>query len=68
MGKVAGEQELALQQHFPYANGEVNAALYAGDSKIFGAVKCIHDFEVVQSTLSNMDEWTRYNNIQFSTS
>ena len=25
MGKVAGEQELALQQHFPYANGEVNA-------------------------------------------
>lgn len=45
-------------------NGEVNTALYADDSKIFGAVKC----EVVQTTLSNMDEWTRYNNIQFNIS
>ena len=38
------------------ANGEVNTALYADDSKIFGAVKCVHDCEVVQTTLSNMDE------------
>ena len=37
--------------------------------KIFGAVKCVHhDCEVVQTTLSNMDEWTRYNNIQFNIS
>ena len=49
------------------SNGEVNTALYADDSKIFGAVKCIYDCEVVQTTLSNMDEWTGYN-IQFNTS
>ena len=50
------------------ANGEVNTALYADDSKIFGAVKCVHDCEVAQTTLSNMDEWTRYNNIQLNNS
>ena len=44
-----------------------DTALYADDSKIFGAVKCIYDCEVVQTTLSNMDEWTGYN-IQFNTS
>lgn len=44
----------------------INTALYADDSKIFGAVKCVH--EIVQTTLSNMNEWTRYNNIQFNTS
>ena len=49
------------------SNGEVNTALYADDSKIFGAVKCNYDCEVVQTTLSNMDEWTGYN-IQFNTS
>ena len=49
-------------------NGEVNTALYADDSKVFGAVKCVHDCEVVQAALSNMDEWTRYNNIQFNIS
>ena len=50
------------------SNGEVNTALYADDSKIFDAVKCVHDCEVVQTTLSNTDEWTRYNNIQFNIS
>lgn len=50
------------------ANGEVNTALYTDDSKIFGPVKCVRDCEVVQTTVSNMDEWTRYKNIQFNTS
>lgn len=37
------------------ANGEVNTAHYADDTKIFGAVKCIHNCEVVQTSFSNMD-------------
>ena len=41
--------------------GEMNIALYADDSKTFGAVKCARDYEAVQSTLSNMDSWTRCN-------
>ena len=36
-------------------NGEVKTALNADDSKIFGAVKSVHDCEVMQTTLSNMD-------------
>ena len=52
----------------PDASNAINTAFYADDSKIFGAVKCVHDCEVVQTTLSNMDEWTRYNNIQFNIS
>ena len=36
--------------------GEVKTALYADDSKIFGAVKCVRDCEVVQTILLNMDE------------
>ena len=31
--------------------GQVNTALYADDSKIFGAVKCARDCEAVQSTI-----------------
>ena len=50
------------------AKGQVNTALYANESKIFGAVKCARDCEAVQSTLSNIDQWTRCNNIQFNTS
>ena len=50
------------------AKDQVNTALYADDSKIFGAVKCARDCEAVQSTLSNMDKWTSCNNIQFNTS
>ena len=50
------------------ANGEVKTALYADDSKIFGAVKGVHDCEVMQTTLSNVDAWTRYTNIKFNTS
>ena len=42
--------------------------LYADDSNIFGAVKCARDCEAVQSTPSDIDEWTRCNNIQFNTS
>ena len=49
-------------------NGVVNTALYADNSKIFGAVKCVCDCEVVQTTLLNMNESTRSNNIQFNTS
>ena len=37
------------------AKGEVNTALYADDSKILDAVKCVRDCEAVQFTLSNMD-------------
>ena len=48
--------------------GDVNIALYAGDSKIKSAVKCVYDCEVVQTTLSNMDEWTQYDKFQFNTS
>ena len=40
-------------------NGEVNTALYADDSKIFGAVKGVHDCGVMRNTLSYMGEWTR---------
>ena len=50
------------------AKGQVNTALYANESKIFGAVKCARDCEAVQSTLSNIDKCRRCNNIQFNTS
>ena len=50
------------------AKGQVNTALYANESKIFGAVKCAGDCEAVESTLSNIDKCTRCNNIQFNTS
>ena len=50
------------------AKGQVNTALYANESKIFGAVKCARDCEAVESTLSNIDKCTRSNNIQFNTS
>ena len=50
------------------AKGQVNTALYANDSKIFGAVKCARDCEAVQPTLSNIDQWTHCNNIQFNPS
>ena len=49
------------------AKGEVNTALYADNSKIFGAVKFSRDCVAVQSTVSNMEEWKRCNNIQFNT-
>ena len=42
----------------------VNTALYADDTKIFGAVNCAGDCESIQTTLSNMDEWTQVNNKQ----
>ena len=35
---------------------QVNTALYANESKIFGAVKCARDCEAVESTLSNIDK------------
>ena len=38
------------------AKGQVNTALYADNSKIFGAVKCARDCKAVQSTLSNIDQ------------
>lgn len=50
------------------AKGQVNTALYANESKIFGAVKCALDCEAVESTLSKIDKCTRCNNIQFNTS
>ena len=46
----------------------VNTALYADDTKIFGAVNCARDCESVQTTLTNMDEWTQVNNINFNAS
>ena len=46
----------------------VNTALYADDTKIFGAVNCARDCESIQTTLSNMDEWTQVNNINFNAS
>ena len=36
--------------------------------RFFGAVKCARDWKTVQFTLSNIDQWTRCNNIQFNTS
>ena len=36
--------------------------------RFFGAVKCARDWKAVQFTLSNIDQWTRCNNIQFNTS
>ena len=36
--------------------------------RFFAAVKCARDCKAVQSTLSNTDEWTSCNNIQFNTS
>ena len=41
------------------AKGQVNTALYADDSKIFGAVKCARGCEAVECTLLNIDQWTR---------
>ena len=35
----------------PDASNAINTAFYADDSKIFGDVKCVHDCEVVQTTL-----------------
>ena len=46
----------------------LNTALYADDTKIFGAENCTHDCESVQTTLSNMDEWMQVNNINFNVS
>ena len=36
--------------------------------RFFGAVKCACDCKAVESTLSNIDQQTRCNNIQFNTS
>ena len=49
-------------------NEGVNTALHADDTKIFGAVNCARDCESIQTTLSNMDEWTQVNNINFNAS
>ncbi|KXJ07571.1 RNA-directed DNA polymerase from mobile element jockey, partial [Exaiptasia diaphana] len=46
----------------------VNTALYPDDTKIFGAVKNGNDCETIQTTLSNMAEWTQVNNIDFNAS
>jgi len=47
------------------AIGDVFTSLYADDTKVYRNINTIEDCMSLQKTLTNMDTWTRHNNIQF---
>ena len=46
----------------------VTTALYAGDTKIFNCIGSEEDCLALQGTLSNMEHWSKVNNIYFNAS
>ena len=50
------------------AIGDVFTSLYADDTKVYRKINTIDDCMSMQKTLTNMDTWTRHNNIGFNAS
>lgn len=50
------------------AIGDVFTSLYADDTKVYRNIDTIEDCMSMQKTLTNMDTWTRHNNIRFNAS
>ena len=50
------------------AIGDVFTSLYADDTKVYRNINTIEDCMSMQKTLTNMDTWTRQNNIRFNAS
>ena len=48
--------------------GEVRAALYADDTKLYKNVSSVSDCLSLQTTLANLNDWSKGNNINFNTS
>lgn len=48
--------------------GNFTTALYAGDTKIFNCIGSEEDYMALRTTLSNMEHWTKENNICFNAS
>jgi len=48
--------------------GDVFTSLYADDTKVYRNINTIEDCMSMQKTLTNMDTWTRHNNIRFNAS
>ena len=48
--------------------GDVFTSLYADDTKVYRNINTIEDCMSMQKTLTNMDTWTRQNNIRFNAS
>ena len=48
--------------------GDVSTSLYADDTKVYRNINTIEDYMSMQKTLTNMDTWTRHNNIRFNAS
>ena len=48
------------------AIGDVFTSLYADDTKVYRNINTIDDCMSMQKTLTNMDTWTRDNNIRFN--
>lgn len=47
---------------------EVTSALCADDTKVHGTIKSTHDCEIMQSALTNLNNWSNINNIRFKDS
>lgn len=43
-------------------------ALYADDAKVYCSIESMDDYISLQTTLTNLDEWSQRNNIRFNTS
>ena len=50
------------------SQGKVTTALYADDTKIFNCVGSDEDWIALQTTLSNMEHWSKENNFCFNES
>ena len=48
--------------------GKVRAALYADDAKLYKNVSSVSDCLSLQTTLANLNDWSKGNNINFNTS
>ena len=48
--------------------GEVRAALYANDTKLYKNVSSVSDCLSLQTSLANLNDWSKGNNINFNTS
>ena len=48
--------------------GGVRVALYADDTKLYKSVTSICDCQSLQSTLGNLNSWSKHNRIKFNTS
>ena len=48
--------------------GEVRAALYADDTKLYKNVSSVSDCLSLKTTLANLNDWSKGNNINFNTS